>query len=320
MKKGLLSQETFTETPLRRKQHVIVRVGEAAMRKTFIAVAFISALLLSALAGTRSVDLGRADPYIADWVKEGEVAPPSGSKPPTVSIFSPGNNTAFASYNVSLNFSVSGAEASNVSLRLAELYYRASWQQLKNVSVWSPLYYSLPVQLSVNLTSVPRGSHWLEVYAVAEGWITTRQEITHGIFFTTYYVVFRLVGSSVVSFAVDMTPPSVTVLSLQSKAYGTSDVPLKFTVNEPVTQSRYSLDGQDNVTVAGNTTLTGLSVGEHTVTVYAADVAGNVGSSGSITFTVAEPGSFPTAPVAAASVATVVEVAGLLVYFKKRKR
>jgi hypothetical protein len=76
------------------------------------------------------------------------------------------------------------------------------------------------------------------------------------------------------------------------------------------------------VTVAGNATLTSLSFGVNNVTVYAWDVAGNVGASETITFNIAEPEpeSFPAAPFAVASAPsiTVVSVA-LLVYFKKRK-
>ena len=100
-----------------------------------------------------------------------------------------------------------------------------------------------------------------------------------------------------------------------------SDVPLTFTVSEAVTEVSYSLDGQSNVTVAGNTTLSGLPVGEHNVMVYAWDAAGNTGVSQTITFTITEPKSFPVVPVAAASVAVAASVsAAILVYFKKRER
>jgi hypothetical protein len=98
-------------------------------------------------------------------------------------------------------------------------------------------------------------------------------------------------------------------------------VPLDFTVNETASQITYSLDGQENVTAAGNMTLTQLSNGAHNVTVYAADEAGNMGASETATFTVAVPEPFPTVPVAAASVAAVAVVGVvLLVYFKKRKK
>jgi len=67
----------------------------------------------------------------------------------------------------------------------------------------------------------------------------------------------------------------------------------------------------------GNTTLTELSSGSHTLTIYANDTVGNMGTSSTIDFNIAEP--FPTTLAAAASgVAVAVVGAGLLVYFKKR--
>jgi hypothetical protein len=83
----------------------------------------------------------------------------------------------------------------------------------------------------------------------------------------------------------------------------------------------YSLDGLDNVTVAGNTTLAGLSIGEHNVTVFATDEVENTGASETVFFTIAEPAEpFPTtmliAPIASVAVASAL---GMLVYFKKRK-
>jgi len=78
----------------------------------------------------------------------------------------------------------------------------------------------------------------------------------------------------------------------------------------------YSLDGQDNVTVTGNTTIAGLGSGLHNVTVYAEDAFENEGASETITFNIEDP----TTLVAAASGASVAIIGiGLLVYFKKRK-
>jgi hypothetical protein len=57
--------------------------------------------------------------------------------------------------------------------------------------------------------------------------------------------------------------PNVTLLLPQEGKFNTSDVPLDFAVNQPVSQITYSLDGQENVTVTGNTTLTGLANGNH---------------------------------------------------------
>jgi hypothetical protein len=49
-------------------------------------------------------------------------------------------------------------------------------------------------------------------------------------------------------------------------------------VNEPTSWIGYSLDNKPNVTITGNTTLTGLSNSSHNVIVYATDLAGNTGS------------------------------------------
>jgi hypothetical protein len=80
------------------------------------------------------------------------------------------------------------------------------------------------------------------------------------------------------------------------------------------------LDGEATAEISGNTTLTGLSYGAHSLTVYATDASGNTGTSKTITFTIAEEPPFPTVLVATASGASATIIAiGLLVYFKKHK-
>jgi hypothetical protein len=120
-------------------------------------------------------------------------------------------------------------------------------------------------------------------------------------------------------YVLSITPPEVSLLSPLNQTYYNSSVDLVFTQDKPVNWTSYSLDGELNVTVTGNTTLTGLSVGLHNVTVIAEDTCGKVGASETVWFSVAEP--FPAVPVAAASgVAVAVIGVGLLVYFRKRKR
>jgi len=60
-----------------------------------------------------------------------------------------------------------------------------------------------------------------------------------------------------------------------------------------------------------------LANGEHNLTVYATDEAGNMGASETIYFSVAEP--FPTTLVMASVITVSVAGIALLVYFKKRK-
>jgi hypothetical protein len=81
------------------------------------------------------------------------------------------------------------------------------------------------------------------------------------------------------------------------------------------------LDGQANVTFIGNLTLTGISYGEHNVTVYVQDEAGNVGASETVVFSVTEPEPFPTLLIVAVSVAVVALVAvAAMIYLKKREQ
>jgi len=134
---------------------------------------------------------------------------------------------------------------------------------------------------------------------------------------------------AMVFFVVDTVPPNVSVLSVENKTYYSADVPLNFSVNKPFSWVAYNLDNQANVTVDGNTTLTGLSEGSHSIIVYANDTVGNIGSSKTTYFSVAkepeptptptsQPEPLPTTLVAAASGASVTVVCvGLLFYLKK---
>jgi hypothetical protein len=125
----------------------------------------------------------------------------------------------------------------------------------------------------------------------------------------------------------DATAPLIEITSPENKTYRTigaglnfTDIALDFTVDEPIFSVHFVLDGGTPVEVLGNTTLSGLAIGAHNVTVSAFDAAGNMDTSETVFFAVAEPESFPAAPVAAASIVTIVVVSvALLFYFKKRK-
>jgi len=112
----------------------------------------------------------------------------------------------------------------------------------------------------------------------------------------------------------------IDIDSPENQVYNDSSVSIVFTMNKLVNWTGYSLEGQDNVTVIGNTTLVGLRNGSHKITVYANDTLGSTGKSEIITFTIVAPKPFPTALVATTSAASAGIIAvGLLVYFKKRK-
>jgi N-acetylneuraminic acid mutarotase len=120
----------------------------------------------------------------------------------------------------------------------------------------------------------------------------------------------------------DTTPPTISFVSPENETYTVTDVPLTFTVSEPTSWIGYSLDGQAIVTIAGNTTLTGLSDGSHSLTVYANDTYGNTGTSETIYFSIKTQPSelFPTTWIVVAVVAITVIIAVAAVALKKRHK
>jgi len=84
----------------------------------------------------------------------------------------------------------------------------------------------------------------------------------------------------------DVTPPTIGILSPESRTYNARDVQLIFTVNEPTQWMGYTLDGQNNLTISGNATIMNLPDGPHTIRVYANDTAGNTGISSAVQFSV----------------------------------
>jgi hypothetical protein len=272
------------------------------MKRKTLALTLVWVLVISAVAGTQFIRIGEANPTPQyPPVNEGEVPPPNGTLPPIVSIFAPKNDTVYASNDITLNLEISITQTH--ILEFQGVYYKASWQPDS----------SLPLLLvqSVNLKNVPEGPQWIQVYAIAGG-----EQGTRTVNYTAYYVSYHVNASSIVNFTIDTTPPEVSIVSLENKTYNISNVPLNSVVSEPVSQIRYSLDGNDNVTTYGNTTLTGLANGEHNIKVYAWDFAGNAGKSESIHFNIEVP--FPTLLVGAVSVAVALAATGILVYLKKR--
>ncbi|MCJ7430936.1 right-handed parallel beta-helix repeat-containing protein [Candidatus Bathyarchaeota archaeon] len=84
---------------------------------------------------------------------------------------------------------------------------------------------------------------------------------------------------------IDMTPPTIVILSPQNKTYYSDSIPLTFIIDEPTSWIGYSLDNQPNITISGNTVVN-VENGLHQIVVYTNDTAGNMGSSYSVHFAV----------------------------------
>jgi hypothetical protein len=109
------------------------------------------------------------------------------------------------------------------------------------------------------------------------------------------------------------SPPNITSLSLENKTYTTNHLSLNFTLSEPPQWVGYSLDGQANVTIDGNTTLPGLNNGQHTVNIYANDTNENFAQTQTITFTINKPSHFPSETVFGVVIIAIAAVIAFIV-------
>ena len=177
-------------------------------------------------------------------------------------------------------------------------------------SGWIP-YVTYTFRGSVFLANLSAGSHSITVYEGCQ---------FQGIPENPSLERYEVFAYDYTNFTIDTIAPNISLLSPENRVYNVSGLSLNFTVDEPVSQVSYSLDGQTNVTIIGNITLESLPYGEHNVTVYATDNVGNIGSK-TVFFTIMEPSKpFPTTLVAASVVAVAIVGIGIVVYFKKRKK
>ena len=117
-----------------------------------------------------------------------------------------------------------------------------------------------------------------------------------------------------------LSPPQISYLSLENGTFLSSSISLNFILSKPSQWIGYSIDGHANITIVGNTTLSGLTNGSHTLTIYANDTNGNTAASKTVTFVIAKPEPFSTVTVVTFSAVVTVVVISIFVYFKKHKQ
>jgi hypothetical protein len=84
-------------------------------------------------------------------------------------------------------------------------------------------------------------------------------------------------------------PLNISITSPENKTYTTNEIPLTFTTSKQASSISYSLDGEANVSITGNTTLMGLPDGAYSIVVYANDTDGNTAVSETANFSVDTP-------------------------------
>jgi hypothetical protein len=279
------------------------------MKKTALALIFVLAILFSAVARMQTLKVAKANYY----------------PPPSIEVFSP-----FPPPVVYSNASVQLYVRVNVLPREPDItFIRYSLDGKSNVTlanltkednVWywtateGVLAQGKAFSVEASLGKLADGNHALTVYAhYADG-----KEMSRSTEFTvdTHYKY-----------------PEVVILSPQNKTYAAAEVPLIWACDEQKIVADYTLDLlshtplyayftlSGNAALLGNTTLTGLSNGTHTLTVYVITERGS--ASQTVHFTISletqlQPEPFPTT-LAIGSIALVAVVGlGLFVYFKKR--
>jgi hypothetical protein len=273
-----------------------------------VVLVLVVALLASALTGTVLIKLATC------------LLPSTSKYIPKVNLQSP-ENKIYGGNSVPVDFSVSFFSWANHTNEL-RLEYSLDYSTLMPLAGFHQSISEGFAVIGSTLTHLSEGVHVLRVQV------------------TVFYEDIRDTSiqswsppglSEAVSFTVNAAVPRVSILSLkQLKTYNATTLPLEFAVSEPTASLSYSLDGGALVSIAGNTSLSGLSDGKHTIMVQAEDLAGSVGES-SVTFTVetagteqpdgSQPAPFPTTLVAVAIIASAAAVSfGLVAYFLRRKK
>ena len=204
-------------------------------------------------------------------------------------------SSEIASFNITIYFIVDSVSATIDVISPQQITYNSTTVSLNFKSYESLNWagYSLDKKLISNcknnttITYLSNGIHSLRIYG------------TDGI--------GNVHASQSIVFFIDGKDPPVVTLDIEKIVNDRQFLPsdhnqntwwhLVFHVNEPTSWMGYNIDGGNNQTIEGNTTL-GFSYGQYTIVVYAADLCGNIGASTPYTFTLGpgEAGSAYTPP------------------------
>jgi len=288
------------------------------MKKTVAAVLVFSLLLIVGLLAELAVgNPSSTFPVLGPSTLDLPLTPDTSL--PKITIELPELNKTYNTNNVSCSVIVEKpfswfANDEVYGLLFSVVYYLDDEEKVTFANLYSVDEYhnKQPSNLNGTLSGLSDGNHSLKFYVEGVSYYDPFQ--VQGLI-SNYYVN----NSRTVYFMIDTTSPSIRNLSIEKTLNATERL-LNFEVNEPTSNITYCLDEGGNVTIAGNATLSGLSVGAHNLTVYAWDAAGNTGVQ-TINFEVSQATEdFPTLLVVAVSVVAAIMVAvGVLVYWKKRK-
>lgn len=221
------------------------------MRKSVVLL-LVLGLVGSSVAPFLSV---KADPIIS-WPK---FAPAPANVNIIFGIASPSENASYSNgtINVCFNETIDGPNSISTYLNIVSTYM-GDWMQ---ESQWCPFppgvnpfhQTSHFLQYNFSVTGIPVGQHSLNITANGGGDFIENETDYSFVLERTISVKFSVSTSPIITLR---TNPIITSPSFQNATFTNSSLPLNFTVDHPASEMAYSLDGQDNVSISGNTTLT----------------------------------------------------------------
>ena len=168
------------------------------MKKTALALMLIFALLFS---GAELVKMAKANATPIWWglfySRYDEVEPVPSTIPPSISIYSPQNNTVYSSRNITVSLYVRNAELAGWESSVTNVYYYLDGEGA--MLYFHPINERLPAfNTTLNLSLVSLGKHQLTVEAIVDVLRSNPSE------------VFPLDCNSTIYFTVDLSGESPT--------------------------------------------------------------------------------------------------------------
>ena len=328
------------------------------MNRKTLALTLILALLIPTLAATLLVHVVTANPFMPIGSWSDDPIPPSISvQSPSETLNYQSGNDVWLNFTVTVPMTWWYSTKSGYLYpdhyattfgNVTQVHFSVDEKQESNANKTSELYYTnlrdlltKPSELyfSNNLGQLSVGRHTVIISAEGSGYYGN---LTHDAFSDNFQYdaqesdKTKLVQSSVqINFVVGGVTPSISILSPTNTTYaaiGNADhitVPLTYHTDKSLLWVGYSLDGESNITAPLNGTLIEIPLNSQRLTLYMNDTAGNWLTPQTVHYEImpnmgptSPPEPFPTLPVAAASGAVAVVVAGacLFIYFKKRNQ
>ncbi len=291
------------------------------MKKNILAILSLSILFFLLFVPIDLASANPADLFHYPW--ESPI-----TSPPQIIIHSPVENQSCKSPNLFLNFSVikpniwyfGGVRTAGVEVfgKITHVYCQLDNGQPYTFTVndWdsprSPCN-KTSLDFSANIPFDSAGPHNIKVFV--QGY-TQYVEYTakFGFRVLPFYVNST---SETLNFTTFQKHPTIIFVNPLRINYNESIVPVEFFIDEPVEQMQYCLDGQDKMVVSGNFTLSGLSNGNHSLTIYVKDYSETIVASKTSYFSVDVPIPFIVLLLVAASIPIVV-VSTLLVFHLRK--